>query len=153
MRFHHSFLWLCFVFLLLRNAMNEFSLVVKDVVLYLKDLFMDFRSVLDFCFSFDTVYCVRKCRRKSIFWHVVRVVRSLPQLLFFHLSSFFRIGYDRYFKGTSCVLGRYLVLSNWMLLQLWHSQVHKLFIPFTKHLHERETFRICVCVCSKLGPY
>ena len=81
----------------------------------------------------------------------MRVVRSLPQLLFFHLSSFFRIGYDRYFKGTSCVLGRYLVLSNWMLLQLWHSQVHKLFIPFTKHLHERETFRICVCVCSKLG--
>ena len=47
MRFHHSFL--CFVFLLLRNAMNEFSLVmVKDVVLYLKDLFMDFRSELDF---------------------------------------------------------------------------------------------------------
>ena len=38
MRFHHSFL--CFVFLLLRNAMNEFSLVmVKDVVLYLKDLY------------------------------------------------------------------------------------------------------------------
>ena len=30
--------------------MNEFSLVVKDVVLYLKDLFMDFRSVLDFSF-------------------------------------------------------------------------------------------------------
>ena len=148
MRFHHSFL--CCVFLLLRNAMNEFSLVmVKDVVLYLKDGFQ--KCIRFFCFSFDTVYCVRKCRsrRKSIFWHVVRVVRSLPQLLFFHLSSFFRIGYDRYFKGTSCVLGRYLVLSNWMLLQLWHSQVHKLFIPFTKHLHERETFRIYMCVCMQ----